>query len=290
MNLSQSPNSSGLHAVVVGGSIAGLLAARVLLHHFDQVSLIERDYYPWEPVALSGVPQGPHVHILFIRGQQIFEELFPGIKDKLVMRGAVEADFSNDYLYRFQSGWLPRAPSQLKGYACTRPLLEWQVLQELQTYQRVQTIQGHEVIGLLASKDQQLVTGVRLRKHKQSGERESQSWNLRADLVVDATGRFSHASRWLEELGYQPPSETVVNAFLGYATRVYAPPSDPARNWKGMLIQSNPPKNLRTGFVWSVEADRWLVLLVGAGKDYPPIREADFLAFARGLIDPLLFE
>ncbi len=290
MSLSHSSSPSGQHAVVIGGGIAGLLAARVLLDHFDQVSLIERDYYPQEPEVRPGVPQGSHVHILFMRGQQILEGLFPGIKDKLVMRGAIEADFSNDYLYRFQSGWLPRAPSQLKGYACTRLLLEWQVRQELQTYQRVQIIQGHEVVGLLASTNQQSITGIRLREREQNGAKERESRHLSADLVVDASGRFSHTPRWLEELGYQPPSETVVNAFLGYATRAYAPPVDPARTWKGMLIQSNPPENLRTGFVWSVENGRWLVLLVGAGKDYPPTQEADFLAFATGLIDPLLFD
>ncbi|GHO91085.1 hypothetical protein KSF_011330 [Reticulibacter mediterranei] len=290
MSFSQSCRSPSHHAVVIGGGIAGLLAARVLLNYFDQVTLIERDHYPEEPVARSGIPQGTHVHILFMRGQQILEDFFPGIKDKLVKRGAIEADFSNDYLYRFQSGWLPRAPSQLQGYACTRLLLEWQIRQELQAYQRVQIIEGHEVVGLLSSNNRQAVTGVRLRERQPERAGESQSRPLHADLVIDASGRFSHAPRWLEELGYQPPLETVVNAFLGYATRVYAPPTDHSRTWKGMLIQSNPPENLRTGFVWSVEGNRWQVLLVGAGKDYPPTQEADFLTFAKGLIDPLLYE
>ena len=37
---------SGKHAVVIGGSIAGLAAAGVLARHFERVTLLERDEYP----------------------------------------------------------------------------------------------------------------------------------------------------------------------------------------------------------------------------------------------------
>src|SRR5690349_16871493 len=249
MSLPENGISSGRHAIVIGGGIAGLLAARVLIKHFDRVTLIERDHYPDEPVFRAGVPQGRHLHVLYVRGQQILENLFPGITEKLLMRGAIESDFTNDYVYRFRAGWLPRTPSQLRGYTCTRLLLEWQVRQEVLAYQRIEMIQGHEVTGLVASDDLQSVTGVCLRERKPHMGGEQQESCIYADLVVDASGRSSRAPRWLEALDYSPPSETVINAFLGYATRVYTPPAEPARTWKGMLIQSNPPTNLRTGFV-----------------------------------------
>ena len=38
--------AQGRHAVVLGGSLAGLLTARVLADHFEEVTLIERDAYP----------------------------------------------------------------------------------------------------------------------------------------------------------------------------------------------------------------------------------------------------
>ena len=59
-------NSSplGKHAVVLGGSMAVLLAARVLTEHFERVSLVERDRYPADPIFRPGVPQGHHIHIL----------------------------------------------------------------------------------------------------------------------------------------------------------------------------------------------------------------------------------
>jgi hypothetical protein len=39
------------HAVVVGGSMAGMLAARVLSDHFDDVTLLERDRFSETPAA-----------------------------------------------------------------------------------------------------------------------------------------------------------------------------------------------------------------------------------------------
>lgn len=288
MSSSQSHGDHDRRAVVIGGGIAGLLCARVLLNHFDRVSLIERDVYPDEPIARSGVPQGHHLHMLFLRGQEILEQLFPGIGDKLVRQGAIEGDFANDYLYHFQSGWLPRTPSGLRGYACTRLLLEWQIRQELQHYQRLTIMQGQEVVGLLTDDERQAVTGVCLRQRTYIMTIDRSE--LVCDLVVDASGRFSRVSDWLEMAGYQRPEETTVDAFLGYATRVYAPPSDQTWSWKGLMIQSNPPNNLRTGFAWSVEGNCWLVLLAGTGKDYPPTDEAGFIDFAKELADPLLYQ
>ena len=72
----QDSSKIGVQALVVGGSIAGLLAARVLLDYFDRVILLERDEYPEHPKARAGVPQGTHVHGLLLQGQQILEELF----------------------------------------------------------------------------------------------------------------------------------------------------------------------------------------------------------------------
>ncbi len=71
------------HAVVLGGSLAGLLAARVLSDHFERVTLIERDVYPETSETRRGIPQANHVHGLLLRGRQILEELFPGPIDVL---------------------------------------------------------------------------------------------------------------------------------------------------------------------------------------------------------------
>lgn len=52
--------AGGRHAVVVGGSMAGMLAARVLADHFERVTLLERDRYAEDgPVPRRGVTSTP---------------------------------------------------------------------------------------------------------------------------------------------------------------------------------------------------------------------------------------
>jgi glycine/D-amino acid oxidase-like deaminating enzyme len=61
------------HAVVIGGSIAGLLAARVLADHFEHITLIERDRLPERPQPRKGVPQASHVHVMLVKGWAVSE-------------------------------------------------------------------------------------------------------------------------------------------------------------------------------------------------------------------------
>src|SRR5215218_3007909 len=76
------PIYSPSQAVVLGGGIAGLLAARVLRDHFDRVTLVERDDLPPGDVPRRGVPQGRHAHGLLAGGAQVLERLFPGLRDE----------------------------------------------------------------------------------------------------------------------------------------------------------------------------------------------------------------
>src|SRR5690606_41736321 len=66
------------------------------------------------------------------------------------------------------------------------------------------------------------VTGVRFRHQGSPATGASATTNtLRADLVIDATGRGSRAPRWLSDLGFASPSEDAVNVDLRYATRLF---------------------------------------------------------------------
>ncbi len=77
----------GEHAVVLGASMGGLLAARVLADFYETVTVVERDMLPDDAVNRRGVPQGRHVHALLGRGSQVLAELFPGFLDDLVAAG-----------------------------------------------------------------------------------------------------------------------------------------------------------------------------------------------------------
>src|SRR5579863_43377 len=111
MNIQQATQSNR-HAVVIGASMAGLLAARVLSDHFEQVTLIERDQLPREVVARKGVPQGQHLHALLAKGGDILTQLFPGLFESLTQDGAIR--FTPADMKIYQSGaWNGQFPSSI---------------------------------------------------------------------------------------------------------------------------------------------------------------------------------
>ena len=71
--------------------------------------------------------------------------------------------------------------------------------------------------------------------------------------MVVADGRNSRLPGWLTALGYEPPEETVVNSFQGYASRFYRPPAEFEADWKALYIQQAPPGDPRGGLVSPVE-------------------------------------
>ena len=269
--------SRGHHAIVIGGSIAGLLAARVLLRHFDRVTVIDRDVLPDTPVARCGAPQSNHNHVLLLRGRQVMEELFPGLQDAVVRDGGLLVDMANELAWLTPWGWGARFRSPLVMLACSRALLEWRLRRMLSASNGV-TFQASTPVEGLAI-DGRRVGGVTTR-----------AGGLGADLVVDASGRGSRAPRWLEDAGFAPPPETTVNAFLGYASRFYRPPSDPSRWWKGMYVQAAPPDAPRVGVILPIEGGLWHVTIGGGDRQYPPTDEAGFLEFARSLRTPAIHD
>ena len=287
----------GTHALVIGGSIAGLLAARVLVNHFDRVTVVERDRLPGQPIPRQGVPQANHVHVLLTQGQRILEQLFPGLEAELTAAGTPTVDWIADWSVFGVLGWGPRFPSSLTGLTCSRSLLEWSLRRRLaacntrsvkpEAY-RLQFLEETQVTELLTDDHKSKVTGVRLCFRAETERTMSES-TLAADLVVDASGRSSSLPKWLVALGYQPPQKTVINSFLGYASRWYQRPEVQA-DWQGLLVASKPPEHRRGGVLYPVEGDRWVLTLSGIGRDYPPTDEAGFLDFARSLRSPIIYE
>ena len=271
-------------ALVIGGSIAGLVVTRVLLRHFEQVTLIERDMYPHDPVSRPGIPQGRQLHTTLLRGQQALEHLFPGLTARLLAGGAVERDYGNESLYYYGGGRCPRIPPFLHGWNCSRLLLEWQIRQELAKSAQLKILEGHEVVHLLYDKSINHVKGVqfRLRTHLASNEVES----LQADLVIDASGSSSRTPQWLQELGCDIPSEEIVTANLGYATCFYENLETP---WRGIAIQATGQPR-RGGVLMEIEHGKWMVVLSGINGDYPPTHSQEFLAFAKALPDLALYD
>ena len=274
------------HAVVIGGSVAGLIAARALADHYRRVTVLERDRLPELAEARKGTPQARHIHVLLTAGRQALEELFPGLMGELIAAGAADYDAVNDVEWISPAGRALRFPSEIRLLGATRDLIEWGVRKRVLSDPRIAVRQEVDVTGLRFDPAGRRVTGVTL--HDRAAGRESEQ--LDADLVVDAAGRGSRPPQWLETNGYPRPRETVVNGFLGYASRFVRPPANWKGDWKTFYIQCAPPERKRGGVISTVEDGRWIVTLAGGGKDYPPTDEQGFREFARSLIDPRFAE
>lgn len=278
---------AGTRAVVVGGGVAGLLAGRVLSDHFDEVRILERDRYPDSSDMRSGVPQSRHVHLLLLRGKQILERLFPALTRELVRSGAVTVRMGDELAVLTYHGWRVRHAGGPSLLTCTRPLLEKAIRRRLLNRENIELAEGFRATGLVTDNEGKKLAGVSVRPPDQpKGER-----TIYGDLVVDASGRFSDTPDWLRDNGYDPPEETVVDPFLGYASRIYEQPNAAGRRaWKALLLLGKPPDRTRGGVVLPVEGNRWHVTLAGVGGDYPPHNEDEFLDFARTLRSDQLFE
>src|SRR5258707_11700946 len=246
------------HAVVIGASMAGLLAARVLSDHFEQVTIIERDRLSDQVEPRKGVPQGRHVHLLLMKGETILRELFPALYETFAQDGAVPLTSADVQWYDF-GVWKAPSPDSIKAYCGSRPFLEQYVRRFLAARANVRFIDGCEVNRLCANEDHTRVMGVSLVHHSPVRQEE----DLAADLVVDASGRGSRAPQWLMSLGYDRVEETSVKVDVGYATRIYRRPSDLPLDWKLLIIFPTPPHEKRSGLVFPIEDDCWMVSLAG---------------------------
>jgi len=262
----------GNHAVVLGASMAGLLAARSLSEFYDTVSVVERDPLPetgpGAGTARRGVPQGRHLHGLLPRGAQVFEELFPGILDQLVLDGAhymdgrdlsrVHYDVGGHLMVRSGSA------SSFTAYLATRPFLEEDVRARLRAIGNVTLLVDHDIVGLTVTPNRRRVTGVRV-----LDRRTREDATLDADLVVDATGRGSRTPAWLEHLGYDRPREDHVAVQLTYVSQLLRMAPD-ALHEQGFIVGNVPGRPHGLGIL-QAENDTWTFTVFGiAGHEAPP--------------------
>ncbi|GGM79548.1 hypothetical protein GCM10011609_14140 [Lentzea pudingi] len=238
-----------MKAVVMGGGIAGLLAARVLTETCDEVVVLERDELTGEPEYRAGVPQGRHTHGLLVRGGELLEELFPGLRAELVAEGAVLAD-AGDMQILNPLGWLAKTHLGMPLLSLSRPLLETCIRRRV----------GAEVVGGVH------VTGLSLRDGVVDGVL-TRDGRVDADLVVDASGRSSKLPAWLAAAGITTPEPEVVDSGTGYATRLYTAPADFPVVYAESLSAPNLPRGVAA---MRVEGDRLMVTAQGALGDHPP--------------------
>jgi len=266
-------------AIVIGGSLGGLLTARVLSEHFQRVTILERDAIPDEPTARKGQPHTRHLHGLLATGLETMTRYFPDLPEVLAAGGAIMQDFAEGMQWYAFGGYRKRFRMGVKAALMSRPFLESLIRERVVARPNVTLLDNCAVKQLITTPDRQRVTGIEVEARGEQQEVQ----RLMADLIVDCTGRGSRSPQWLTNLGYVAPEVSEVMVDVGYATRLYRRnPVDPRSN-KWILVTPEAPKETRFGGIFPIEGDRWIVSLGGWAGDHAPTDEAAFLAFARSL-------
>jgi 2-polyprenyl-6-methoxyphenol hydroxylase-like FAD-dependent oxidoreductase len=266
----------GERAVVLGGSMAGLLVARVLADRFATVVVVERDPLPDAPGPRRGVPQGKHIHGLLAGGQQAFEQLLPGLTSELAADGVPVGDPLADVRLRINGHDFRQAPSGLTLVSASREVLEHRVRRRIRALPNVTITDRCDVVGLTARGSR--ITAVRVLRHADDSAEEL----LEADLVADATGRGSRAPIWLSQIGFPGPTEDRLGVDLGYTTRRYRLPAGALDGDLGIL-RAPTPGHPRGAALARLERGVWMLTLIGLGEDHPPTHAEGFDRFAASL-------
>jgi 2-polyprenyl-6-methoxyphenol hydroxylase-like FAD-dependent oxidoreductase len=261
----------GEHAIVIGAGIGGLAAAAAVSGHFERVTVLERDALPLTASSRPGTPQDNHLHVLPIGGQLALGGLFPGFADDLARAGAVPIRLNLDFREELP-GFDPFFPQRDLGwvfYAMSRPLLELVARRNVRKRPNIAMRDGCRALRIVASKDGS-ATGVRLETNDRSDE------TLSADLVIDASRRGALSLSFLEATGRPRPEQTDIGIDLTYATTTFAVPEG-TRNWKAVVTMPEMPVSSRTGYLVSIEGNRWTALISERHIEMPSADPDEFM-------------
>jgi 2-polyprenyl-6-methoxyphenol hydroxylase-like FAD-dependent oxidoreductase len=271
--------NGGGHAAVIGASIAGLSAARVLSDFYQRVTVFERDELPATPANRAAVPQGRHVHLLMARGAIEFDGLFPGLLEGMVAAGVPILENRPDCIYFGAAGHVlgtgQTLRDQFTAYVPSRPQLEWQIRRRVCELPNVE-IQHRSVAQPRFDVDAQRVTGLLL---DSDGDEPD---FVAADLVVDAAGRGTRLPVWLEQWGFQRPPEKTVDVGIGYASHQFRLPDGAIRE-RVIVAGASREQPLGLGLL-GYEDGTWTLTTFGVAKVEPPHTFTEMLALAGKLL------
>ena len=265
-------------AVVLGGSLAGLFAARVLSDVYDEVVIVDRDVLVGVDGPRRGCPQSRHISGLLTGGQRAIEKLYPGITDELFADGVPKGDLGGTVRWYFNGKRLKQQNADMLCVGASRPVLERHIRERTAALTNIRFLERHTVLGLETTADRSRVRGARVQSLEGGGGEEV----LDADLVVDATGRGSRTPVWLEEMGYPQIPEERKKIGLGYVSQHYRLKWDP---YHGDL-SINPvasPAHPRGAIFARTDGDRVEMTTYGILGDHPPTDQAGLFAWLDSL-------
>ncbi|TDD33892.1 FAD-binding monooxygenase [Actinomadura sp. KC06] len=282
-------HESGTRAVVLGGSIAGLFAARVLSEAYDEVQIVDRDRLVGVAGTRRGRPQGKHINAMHCRGRLVMEELYPGITDELIADGCPSGDMAGSVRWYFRGKRAKQPHVGLLAVPATAPLMEQHIRERTQQLPNVTFVERRDVLGLVTAPGGGKVTGVRVHRLDDPQDGASAEEVIDADLVVDATGRGSRTPVWLEELGYGRVEEERKKIGLGYVTQHYRMKKDPYHGDLAIIPVAWPA--LPRGAIFTkTDGGRTELTTYGILGDHPPTDQAGLYGWLKTLPCPDIYE
>ena len=224
-------NDRRMKVLVIGGGICGLGTALLLARDGHDVTVLERDNDPcpdsptaaWDTWQRKGVAQFRQPHNFMPGLRRLLEEELPDVQEALRDAGASRYDLLHPLPPSITDA-APRAiDEQLWTYTARRPVGEWVFGRVVERERNITIRRGTRVAGLIAGT--QAFDGA---PHVE-GVRADDGEEFRADLVIDASGRQSHAPAWLQALGARPPYEAQTDSGFMYFTRYFTGPQTPDR-------------------------------------------------------------
>jgi 2-polyprenyl-6-methoxyphenol hydroxylase-like FAD-dependent oxidoreductase len=278
------PNPILKQAVVIGAGIGGLAAAKAVAPHFEKVIVFERDALPDAPAPRLGTPQARHTHLLLAGGYRALDRLFSGIELDFIAAGAVRTRMRREM--RFEIPGFDPFPQRDLGFdqfLLSRPALELVCRRRVEREPNIEFRSRTRVTALIASPDNGSAAGVRFE------DTRGTLGSVAADLVVDASGRASPTLGFLETISSAKPPTIEIGIDQAYATAVFETPSDAPTDWLGVLHQPTPPGSSRYGILMPMEGRQWSVSLCVNHGETPPGDIDGFMAFAKSLRMPTIY-
>jgi len=264
-------------AIIVGAGIGGLAAAAALSRHAADVLVLDRDTLPDDNTARLGVGQGAHTHQLLKAGELALERLLPGITDDFVAAGAVQMTVGRDVKVYDFGGWMDDCDAGFTVTSLSRPAYEGVLRRRVMALGNVR-LQGETPVRRFVVENGRC-TGIEL----------EDGVILPADVIVDSTGLTSPLLRQLQQDGQAdfPTEEIRIN--VAYTTGRFRRPQTWRDEQLGFFVLPSPPDK-HFGLMLPIEDNQWILSLGGRGGEIPPRDPEAFKAYAKGLVEPHVYE
>ena len=269
--------TKGSKAIVVGAGIGGLAAAAALSQHMSDVLVIDRDILLHDNAARLGVGQGAHTHQLLKAGELALERLLPGITDNFVAAGAVQMTVGRDVKVYDFGGWMDDCDAGFTVTSLSRPAYEGVLRRRVVALENVRFHSETPVRRFVVEDGH--CTGVQL----------EDGAILAADLVVDSTGLTAPLLHQLQEEGHAefPTEEIRIN--VAYTTGRFRRPEKWRDDQIGYFVLPSPP-DTHFGLMLPIEDGQWILSLGARGGAVPPRDLQAFKEYAKGLVEPHVYE